>query len=471
MAGNESEYKLTPLTAISPLDGRYRDKVEELVPFTSEYGLIKTRVEVEGKYLLALSEQVFGNKFTDEQRETLENLGSEMTMEQVERVKEIEETTRHDVKAVERWIRESLEGTGLEGWTELVHFGLTSEDINNLSYRLMLDRARKQVIIPVLDQVVNALSERADQYKAVPMLGRTHGQPAIPTTLGKEFANFAVRLNDQVRDAEGIKLTGKLNGAIGNFNALALAMPEVDWVEFSQKFVKSLGLEPNIFTTQINPYEDMIKLFQAFQRADGIIIDADQDIWRYISDKWFVQKAKEGEIGSSTMPQKVNPIRFENSEGNSPMANGVWETMGRELPSSRLQRDLSDSTVIRNVGVGLGHQLLAYKSILEGLDRIDPNLEEIREALNENWSILTEGVQTVLRKEGIEDAYMLVKELATGQKITPEDWEEWVGKLPIEERIKKSLRNLTPENYIGEAERLTDLALNYIEVSRTAIPK
>src|SRR4030043_440364 len=274
-----------------------------------------------------------------------------MTMAQAERVKQIEDTTRHDVKAMERAFREFVVGTSLEDVTEMIHFGLTSEDINNLSYRLMLDRARREICVPALDQVVDGFADRASQYKGIPMLARTHGQPAVPTTLGKEMANIAVRLNRQTRKLENVKLTGKLNGAVGNFNAHFLAATEIDWIAFSEKFVRSLGLEPNLFTTQIKPYDDMIELFQAFQRVNGVLLDIDQDMWRYISDDWFTQEVKKGEVGSSTMPQKVNPIDFENSEGNLTLANGVLETLSRKLPISRLQRDLSASTTIRNIGV------------------------------------------------------------------------------------------------------------------------
>lgn len=463
----EKEQGLTPLTAISPLDGRYRDKVEDLAPFASEMALIKTRVEVEAKYLVGLSEAGLVRPLSDGEREALVTLGPSMTVGQAQRVKEIEQTTRHDVKAMERAFREFVGGTSLEDVTEMIHFGLTSEDVNNLSYRLMLDRARREICVPALDGVVDGFVGRARQYKGIPMLARTHGQPAIPTTLGKEMANVAVRLNRQVRKVERVQLTGKLNGAVGNFNAHVLAAPDIDWIAFSQRFVRSLGLEPNLYTTQINSYDDMIELFQAFQRTNGVLLDIDQDMWRYVSDDWFTQEVKKGEVGSSVMPQKVNPIDFENSEGNVQFANSIWEGMGRKLAVSRLQRDLSDSTTIRNVGVGIGYGLLAYKNTLAGLKRVYPNRELMAARLNENWTILSEGVQTVLRRAGEKDPYALVTSLSKGQRIEEDDWLAWVDSLPIEnEDSKATLRQLTPETYLGYAERLTDMALEEIVVSR-----
>lgn len=463
---SEKESGLTPLTAISPLDGRYRKRVEDLAPYVSESAIIKTRVEVEAKYLIALSEAGLVRPLKKHEQKTLTSMGPRMTYAQVERVKEIEETTKHDVKAMERAFREFVAGTSLEDVTEMIHFGLTSEDVNNLSYRLMLDRARTGIIVPVLDEVVDEFADRAEKYKEIPMLGRTHGQPAVPTTLGKEMVNIAVRLNRQVRRLERMRLTGKLNGAVGNFNAHVLTAPKVDWIAFSQKFVESLGLEQNLITTQINPYEDMIEMFQTIQRVNGIILDIDQDMWRYISDDWFVQTAKKGEVGSSTMPQKVNPIDFENSEGNVQIANSLWEGMGRKLAVSRLQRDLSDSTTVRNIGVALGYGLLAYRNTLAGLRRVRPNTGLIEKKLNENWVILTEGVQTVLRQAGETDPYSMVVSLSRGQRIGKEEWEKWVEKLPIEDKVKQTLRDLTPETYIGHAARLVELGLKEIADSR-----
>lgn len=466
MATAKENYPLSSLTAITPIDGRYREQLEDLAPFTSEMALIQTRVEVEARYLVALSDVGLVRALSDQERQSLMDLGPNLTLTQIGRVKEIEETTKHDVKAMERAFREFVTGTSLEDVTEMIHFGLTSEDVNNLSYRLMLDRVRKNACIPALDAVVDNLCDKAQQNKAIPMLARTHGQPAIPTTLGKEMANIAFRLNGQIRKLEAIKLTGKLNGAVGNFNALAFTVPEVDWIAFSEKFVRSLGLEPNFFTTQINPYEDMIELFQAFQRVNGVFLDIDQDMWRYISDDWFTQEVKKGEVGSSTMPQKVNPINFENSEGNVQLANSLWEGMGRKLAVSRLQRDLSDSTTMRNIGTAVAYGLLAYRNTLTGLQKVHPNIAHIQEELNENWVILTEGVQTVLRRTGERDPYSLIASLSRGQHIEKTDWESWIQGLDVPENIKTTLLALTPETYLGYAEELTDKALNEIFLSK-----
>lgn len=463
---SENPIQLNELTAISPLDGRYWDKVSELSPFASEMGLIRTRVEVEAKYLVALSEVGLVRPLRAAEKKRLIGMGSSMTDEEIARVKEIESTTRHDVKAMERTFREMVAGTSLEDVTEMIHFGLTSEDVNNLSYRLMLDRARKAVIVPTLDRVVDNLAEMADKHKATPMLARTHGQPAVPTTLGKELVVFATRLNKQVRRLEEARLTGKLNGAVGNYNALVLGAPEVDWIKFSKKFIADLGLDPNLETTQINSHEDEIAVFQILQLINGVVLDIDQDIWRYISDDWFTQEIKKGEVGSSTMPQKVNPIDFENSEGNVQIANSVFEGMGRKLVVSRLQRDLSDSTTVRNIGMGLAYSLLGYKSLLAGLGRIHPNQAAINEALNANWNILGEGVQTVLRRAGVKDPYSMVASLSKGQKIGEDEWQSWVEGLDIPLQAKQQLKDLTPEKYIGKAIELVKLGLIEIKTSR-----
>ncbi|MGB3094376.1 MAG: adenylosuccinate lyase [Microgenomates group bacterium] len=458
----ERESRLTPLSAISPIDGRYREKVKELAPFFSETGLIRTRVEIEARYLVALSDIGVVRPLTSKERKKLESLGPQMSTKDAQRVKEIEDETRHDVKAMERVFREKVAGTSLEDITEMIHFGLTSEDVNNLSYRLMLDRANKQVMQPTLNKIADTLADRAEEYAGITMLGRTHGQAAIPTTVGKEFVNTGMRLRRQIDAIEGEQLTGKLNGAIGNFNAHHLSRPDVDWIAFSAAFVSSLGLEPNLYSTQINPYDDVIALFQAYQRVNNIFIDFDQDMWRYISDDWFVQEARKGEVGSSTMPQKVNPIDFENSEGNLGLANAMIEFFTRKLSVSRLQRDLSDSTVIRNFGTVFAYQLLAYKNTLLGLSKVKPNEEQIERALNHNWAILTEGVQTVLRTAGVENAYDLIKGLSRGQRIGPKEWKLWVNGLPVSEDVKKTLLSLKPLNYLGLVHELTEMGVDEI---------
>ena len=458
----ERESRLTPLSAISPIDGRYREKVKELAPFFSETGLIRTRVEIEARYLVALSDIGVVRPLTSKERKKLESLGPQMSTKDAQRVKEIEDETRHDVKAMERVFREKVAGTSLEDITEMIHFGLTSEDVNNLSYRLMLDRANKQVMQPTLNKIADTLADRAEEYAGITMLGRTHGQAAIPTTVGKEFVNTGMRLRRQIDAIEGEQLTGKLNGAIGNFNAHHLSRPDVDWIAFSAAFVSSLGLEPNLYSTQINPYDDVIALFQAYQRVNNIFIDFDQDMWRYISDDWFVQEARKGEVGSSTMPQKVNPIDFENSEGNLGLANAMIEFFTRKLSVSRLQRDLSDSTVIRNFGTVFAYQLLAYKNTLLGLSKVKPNEEQIERALNHNWAILTEGVQTVLRTAGVENAYDLIKGLSRGQRIGPKEWKQWVSGLPVSKDVKKTLLSLKPLNYLGLVHELTEMGVDEI---------
>lgn len=459
--------KLSELTTISSLDGRYRTKVEELAPIVSEYGLIKNRIEIEIKYLLALSDAGFTRKFTDEeQKQLIEMSHDEHIDENIQKVKEIEEETRHDVKAVERMLRVKLENTSMKDQLEMIHFGLTSEDINNIAYRLQLQRATKKVILPILEELIDRLIERAEKLKTVPMLARTHGQAAVPTTIGKEFAVFATRLNKQVRKLKNVKLTGKLTGAVGNFNALQYANPEIDWIKFSEGFVSSFDLEPNLNTTQINPTEDILEMLQIVQRVNGIIIDFDQDIWRYISDHWFVQIPKKGEVGSSTMPQKINPIDFENSEGRLGIANSTVDYLVRKLPISRLQRDLSDSTVMRELGMVLGNSLIGYKSALTGLSRIEPNTEKVASALNKDWSILAEGVQTILRKANVPDSYSLIASLTRGESVDPKRWNEWINQLSIAEEIKSELKALAPERYIGLAVTLTERAIAEIEASR-----
>ena len=349
----------------------------------------------------------------------------------------------------------------------MIHFGLTSEDINNLSYRLMLQRATHSVIIPQLSGIIRWLVEMAGNYKVLPMLARTHGQPAVPTTLGKELVIFASRLNNQLTQMKQKQLTGKCSGAVGNFNAVKFSHPHMDWIHFSKRFVSSLGLSPNLTTTQINSYDDVCEFVQIYQRINSILINLDQDIWRYISDGWFSQEARKGEVGSSTMPQKVNPIDFENSEGNLGMANSIGEFFCRKLMISRLQRDLSDSTTIRNIGTFLGYSLVGYRSILNGFSRIRPNKEKISADLNNEWAILTEGVQTLLRKQGVSDPYSLISSLSKGQKIGKKEWRSWVAKLKVDIRTKKKLKEMSPENYIGLAKELTELAIKNIKTRKS----
>lgn len=451
--------QLTDLTAISPLDGRYRQKTAHLASFVSEYALIKNRLAVEAKYLIALSNTGIIRKITDAEKEMLLSFGSKLTIAQAQNVKIVEEKTRHDVKAMEIVFRKMVQGASLEDLIEYIHFGLTSEDVNNLSYRLMYKEAVQQVLLPSFKKLLEKLSSFAHEYKQIPMLARTHGQAAVPTTLGKEFAVFANRLNEQLQKLTYTNLHGKLNGAVGNFNALRIAYPETDWLNFSEKFILSLGLKPNLITTQINTYEDLIEYLQIIQRINGILLDLDLDMWRYISDQWFLQEVKKDEAGSSTMPQKVNPILFENSEGNIGIANSLIEYMTRKLPVSRLQRDLSDSTTIRNIGSILGYSYLAATATYDGMARVKPNLPLIEQELNKDWSILAEAVQTIMRKDGVADPYTLIKSLTRGEHLSKEQWGKFVDELPISNERKNELHVLTPSTYIGLASEIVEKKL------------
>ncbi len=442
------------LLAINPLDGRYQEKVIELSEYVSAYALIKYRVEVEIKYLLALSKIGVVRKINNSEQKTLAKILDNFDINEALKVKEIENETRHDVKAVERYLRLEFVKTSLKNVSEMIHFGLTSEDINNIAYRLMLKNAIENVILPTLSKVLGNLNGKARKYKKIVILGRTHGQPAVPTTFGKEFAVFAARLEKEIKLLQKQKLTGKLNGAIGNYNALDFAYPKLDWIKFSRSFVSSFNLGPNLITTQINPFEDIISLFQNLQRINGILLDFDSDMWRYISDGWLKLAFKNNEVGSSTMPQKVNPIDFENSEGNLTLANGLSHAMNEKLYISRLQRDLANSTIIRNLGTVLGYCLLGYKSALTGLLRIDVNLGQIDKDFQEDWSILSEGLQTYLRKEGFDDAYVFVAKATKGKKFNQESFEKLINSLPIDKKHKEKLFALNPRNYVGLAEKL-----------------
>lgn len=446
---------MSKLLSISPLTGRYRDKIQELEEFTSEYALIKTRIEVEIKYLISLSKIRVVRKISKKEADKLDSIYENFDLEEAEKIKEIEETTKHDVKAVEIYLGKIFRNSSLKDLAESIHFGLTSEDINNIAFRIMLRSASKEVIIPTIERLSKVLSQHSQVYKYVPMLARTHGQPAVPTTLGKEIAVFASRLNIELKKLKEIKLTGKLNGAVGNYNALFLAFPKVDWLKFSKSFISGLDLEPNLLTTQINAFEDIIEYFQTIQRINGVLLDLNQDFWRYISDGWLVQSSEKGQVGSSTMPQKINPIDFENSEGNLELANGIIEVFTRKLPISRLQRDLSNSTIIRNIGTVLGYSLLAYKSAFTGVLKVKANEEKILEELNSDWSILAEALQTILRTEKVKGSYFKVLEETKGKKMDKDDWKNLILKLPFSKNSKQKLLKLTPKKYIGLASKLT----------------
>jgi adenylosuccinate lyase len=443
------------LLAINPLDGRYTDKTAELSGFVSEYALIKYRIEVEIKYLLALSKIGVVRKINKAEQKKLDEIISRFNIKETLKIKEIENETRHDIKAIEKYLRQIFANNSLKDVSEMIHFGLTSEDINNIAYRLMLRNAIENIILPYLIKINKELLLKTKKYKKIVILGRTHGQAAVPTTFGKEFFVFATKLEKEIKLLEKQKLTGKLNGAVGNFNALYFVYPKLNWLKFSKDFVSSFNLKSNPITTQVNPFEDVISVFQNIERINGILLDFDNDMWRYISDGWLKLAVKEKEVGSSTMPHKVNPIDFENSEGNLALANGLMQTMNNKLYLSRLQRDLSNSTIIRNIGTVLGYCLLGYKSVLTGAARIDVNLEQIDKYLQDDWSILSEGLQTYLRKENFKDAYFYVAQYTKGKKFNKESWQELINGLPIDKKHKEKLLKLTPKTYIGLAEKFT----------------
>lgn len=445
------------ITAISPLDGRYANKVEELQQYFSEEGLIRFRVVIEVRFLIALSREPKikeVREFTKKELDFLQELSRNFSLKDAEAVKKIEATTNHDVKAVEYFIKEKLAKTSLKDVAEFVHFACTSEDINNLAYGLMLKGGIQEVILPFWRQLYADLDHLAKDFAVIPLLARTHGQPASPTTLGKEFKVFAERVARQIWLMEHQQYLGKLNGATGNFNAHLAAYPEVDWLNFSKVFVEGLGLEWNKYTTQIESHDYVAETMHKIKLLNTILIDLARDIWGYVSLGFFKQKLKKGEVGSSTMPHKVNPIDFENAEGNLGLANSILTHLAEKLPISRWQRDLTDSTVLRNLGVGLGYGLLAYKSLEKGLSKLEVNQVKIEQDLNENWEVLAEPIQTVMRKCGIDKPYEKLKDLTRGKKIGKKEIQDFVQKLKIPEKEKKALLKLTPENYLGIAESL-----------------
>jgi len=450
--------QLSTLSALSPLDGRYASKTDGLRPWLSEAAFMKQRVQVEVHWLIALSQAKLPDfpSFSANAEAVLLKLVADFSDVDAERVKAIEAVTNHDVKAVEYWMKEKVVGHAeLEKASEFIHFACTSEDINNTSHGLMLKGARQEVILPKLRELLSALTNLAVVNADVPMLSRTHGQPASPTTLGKEMANVAMRLQRAIANIEKVPLLGKMNGAVGNYNAHLSAYPDVDWEKFSKEVVeKRLGLEFNPYTIQIEPHDYMAELFDAVARANTILLDMNRDIWGYISVGYFKQKTKAGEIGSSTMPHKVNPIDFENSEGNLGIANALLKHLSEKLPVSRWQRDLTDSTVLRNLGTALGHSLLAYDSALKGLGKLETNPERLAEDLNNCWEVLAEPVQTVMRRFGVPNPYEQLKELTRGKGITPEGLRSFIQGLAIPDHAKKLLLEMTPASYIGKATEL-----------------
>ncbi|MEK6904820.1 MAG: adenylosuccinate lyase [Nanoarchaeota archaeon] len=474
------------LEAISPVDGRYRRYTEPLAEFFSEKTLIKYRVQVEGEYLIFLSEhpQIGTRNFSEEEKDLVRKLYG-LSTENAAVVKAIEmkgygdiKPTNHDVKAVEYYMKDKLRGTSLEAVeyymkdklrgtsledsVEWIHFALTSEDVNNLAYGLMLSDALREVILPAVDEVYRTIERLAQTYQNIPLLARTHGQSASPTTFGKEFKVFSSRIKRQLDQVSVSEILVKLNGATGNYNAHAVAYPQVDWLNFTRDFIGKFNKEgktkliPNLITTQIEPHDSYAELFDNLRRLNTILIDFNQDIWRYISDDWITQKPVEGEVGSSTMPHKINPIDFENSEGNLGLANALFDYFSHKLPVSRLQRDLSDSTVERNFGVAFAHSLISYRSILKGLNKITVNESKVIEELEKHPEIISEAIQTVLRREGMGTPYEKLKDLTQGRKVTMNDFRMFIDGLAVPEMIKDELHQINPKNYTGIARLLVE---------------
>ena len=449
---------LTSLTAISPIDGRYADKCAALRPLFSEAGLIRQRVRVEARWLHALVSEARLPELQGlptSALAVLEQLAAGIDEAAAAEVKRIEKQTNHDVKAVEYYVKSRLgQVDAWRGRSEFVHFACTSEDINNLSYALMLKEARDTVLLPRLSQLIERLRSLAHTHAAVPMMSRTHGQPATPTTLGKEVANFVHRLRHARATLSAVGISGKMNGAVGNLNAHVVAYPQIDWLRVSQRFVESLELTWNAYTTQIEPHDWIAEYFDALARVNTILIDLCRDFWGYISLGYFKQKVIAGEVGSSTMPHKVNPIDFENGEGNLGLANAMLRFLAEKLPVSRWQRDLTDSTALRNVGVGVSHAFVAWQAIERGLDRIDVDAERMAADLDANWELLAEPIQTVMRRYGVENAYEQLKTLTRGQRLAPAAAREFIATLAIPEAAKNELLALTPATYVGVAARL-----------------
>ncbi|MFC0308740.1 adenylosuccinate lyase [Gallibacterium trehalosifermentans] len=452
--------QLNALTALSPLDGRYQNKTDALRPIFSEFGLLRFRVTVEVRWLQKLAEApaiteipLLSKKAIDYLNDIIANFD----VQDAQRIKEIEATTNHDVKAVEYFLKEKcLALPELAAISEFIHFACTSEDINNLSHALMLKTAREEVILPEWKKIITEISRLAETYKTIPLLSRTHGQPASPTTVGKEMVNVAYRLQRQYQQLQRVEILGKINGAVGNYNAHLSAYPDIDWHLFSQQFVQDLGIDWNPYTTQIEPHDYIAEFFDCVMRFNTIIIDFDRDIWGYIALNHFKQKTIAGEIGSSTMPHKVNPIDFENSEGNLGVANALMSHLAQKLPISRWQRDLTDSTVLRNLGVGLGYSLIAYAATLKGISKLEVNEAHLLAELDQNWEVLAEPIQTVMRRYGIEKPYEKLKELTRGKRVDQQTMQQFIDGLAIPEEEKARLKALTPANYIGAAIQLVD---------------
>lgn len=447
--------KLSSLTAISPVDGRYGHKTRDLRTLFSEYGLMRHRLLVEIRWLQALAahpEITEIGPFSAEAEAALETIALGFAQADARRIKEIEESTNHDVKAIEYFLKERIaDNDELAAASEFVHFGCTSEDINNLAYALMLKAVRAQIVLPLMDELLSALRGQAQRYAACPMMARTHGQPASPTTVGKEMANFVQRLARQREQFAGVPLLGKMNGAVGNYNAHLAAYPTIDWRRCTRDFVESLGLRWNSHTTQIEPHDYMAELFHVLARFNTVLLDLCRDTWGYIALGYFRQRSKAGEIGSSTMPHKINPIDFENAEGNLGIANALLEHLASKLPISRWQRDLTDSTVLRNLGVGIAHCVIAYRSSLKGIAKLDLDRRRLGEDLDSAWELLAEAVQTVMRRHGVPQPYEQLKELTRGKGIDRETLRAFIAGLHLPRDANEQLLGLTPAEYIGNA--------------------
>lgn len=445
--------ELHALTAISPVDGRYRKTTEALDAYFSEFGLIKYRVLVEIEYFIALSQVGLPQlpALTASQKEALQAIYKQFSVNDALKIKDTEKTTNHDVKAVEYFIKEKLEGLSLSAYSEFVHFGLTSQDINNTSIPLSLKEASLEVLFPVINEIIEKIKSLSREWKEIPLLARTHGQPASPTMLGKEFYVFAERLTVQLEQLNKIPFSAKFGGATGNFNAHQVAYPKHNWIQFGNDFVnKTLGLQRSQFTTQIEHYDNLGAYCDALKRINTILIDFSRDVWTYVSMDYFKQKLKAGEVGSSAMPHKVNPIDFENAEGNLGISNALLEHLSAKLPVSRLQRDLTDSTVLRNIGMPLAHSIISYSSILKGLNKLILNESCLKQDLEDNWAVVAEAIQTILRREGYPKPYEALKDLTrTNTLITQESLHAFIGNLNVNEEVKKELKKITPHNYTG----------------------
>ncbi len=457
------------LNSISPIDGRYEKYTKDLVPYFSESASMKYKVLMECEYLIALSETrgVEIRKLSEKEKNLIRNVYRNFSLQDAKTISDIElvgykniKATNHDFKAIEYFIKEKLEKTSLKDILEFVHFGLTSEDAGNIAYALMLSDSISNIVMPEIKKIVAELNNLAKKYKSLPMLARTHGQSASPTTFGKEMGIFSARIEKRLKELKNIKIEAKLNGATGNYNALYAAYPKIDWIKFSEKFIesfnktRSLKLEANLITTQIECHDSYAEIFDAIKRINTVLLDFNQDMWRYISDGWVGQKPVAGEVGSSTMPHKINPWFLENSEGNLGTANAFFEFFARKLPISRLQRDLSDSTVLRSIGTAFGHCLIGYKYLNNQLGRVVINKEKMLEDLNNHPEIITEAIQTILRREGVKMPYEQLKELSRGKKVELADIHYFINSLQVSDKIKKELLKITPENYTGLASKL-----------------